>query len=431
LAAAGGSSVLGVDRSIRAPWYRRTFWQQCGIAAGGAALLIAVTVASFIGRSERSISVAADSVTIADVAQGVFRDFIPLRGKVVALNTVYLDALEGGRIERILAQPGDIVTKGQVLFKLSNTELELDVLDRESRLVESITQLQSYQTQLEQNRVANQKALALIDYNIIRLQRSLALRTILAADDAEAAEVKDQVEDELDYDWNVRPLQDDSNRKQEELRLQQLPYIESQLETLRQDLKITRGKLDNLTVYAPVTGRLTAMDLKVGESRTRGERFAEITPDTGYKLSAAIDENYLRGVHDGQMANVDIGDKTCTLRVTRFYPQVTNGTFMIDLAFQEPAPQGLLPGQGLRGKLTVGDDRAATTIPAGEFLGRTGGNWIFVLTTDGRSAVRRKLEIGRRNSEQVEILRGLAIGDRVIISDYAGLDRVDRIDLKQ
>ena len=203
---------------------------------------------------------------------------------MVALNTIYLDALEGGRVERIFAQPGDTVTQGQPLFKLSNTELELDVLDRESRLIASTTQLQTYETQLEQNRVANQKALSLIDYNITRLQRSFARRTILAADDAEAVEVKDQVKDELDYELKVRPMQDESNRKQEELRLQQLPYIQSQLATLRQDLKITHSKLDNLTVRAPVTGRLTTMDLKVGESRNRGERFAEITPDTGYKL---------------------------------------------------------------------------------------------------------------------------------------------------
>jgi len=385
----------------------------------------------FIERSERSIHVAADSVTIASVAQGAFRDFIPLRGKVVALNTVYLDALEGGRVERLLVQAGDIVTKGQALFKLSNTELELDVLDRESRLIESITQLQSYETQLEQNRVANQKALSLIDYNIIRLQRSFARRTILAADDAEAVEVKDQVKDELDYDWKVRPMQDESNRKQEELRVQQLPYIQSQLATLQQALKITHGKLDNLTVHAPVTGRLTAMDLKVGESRSRGERFAEITPDTGYKLSAPIDEYYLGRVHTGQIADVAIGDETCALTVSRVYPQVTNGTFTIDLVFQGSAPQGLLPGQDLRGKLTVGEDRTVTMVPAGAFLERTGGNWIFVLTADGTSAVRRKLKIGRRNVEQVEVVHGLAVGDRVIISDYAGLEHVDRIDLKQ
>src|SRR6202022_5187846 len=138
--------------------------------------------------------------------------------------------------------------------------------------VESITQSQSYATQLEQNRVANQKALAQIDYNVTRLQRSGARRIVLGADDAEPVEVKDQAQDELDYDVTLRPMQDESNRRQEKLRVQQLPQIHSQLVKLQQDLKITHGKLDNLTVRAPVTGRLTAMDLKVGQHRTRGDR---------------------------------------------------------------------------------------------------------------------------------------------------------------
>jgi HlyD family secretion protein len=323
------------------------------------------------------------------------------------------------------------VQEGQPLVELSNTELELDVLDREGRLVESITQLQAYQTQLEQNRVANQKALAQIDYAVTRLQRSVARRNILVADDAEPVEVKDQVQDELDYDLKVRPMQDESNRKQEALRQQQLPHIRSQLEKLQEDLKITHAKLDNLTVRAPVTGRLTALDLKVGENRNRGERFGEVTPETGSKLAVEVDEYYLGRVQNGQIADVEIGDKTWALKVIRVYPKVTNGTFTIDLAFQDATPAGLLPGQTLQGKLALGADRTATVLPAGAFLERTGGDWIFVLANDGKSAQRRTIKIGRRNAEQVEILGGLAVGEQAIISDYTGFERIDRIELKQ
>jgi HlyD family secretion protein len=420
---------MSMDRPIQLPWWRRKFWLQWGIAAIGAVLLITMA-ALFLGTPERSIRVAAASVTVARVSLGTFHDFIPLRGKVVPMNTVYLDALEGGRVDRILVQAGDTVTEGQPLVELSNTELELDVLDREGRLVESITQLQTYETQLEQNRVANQKALAQIDYNVIRLQRSAARRNILAADDAEPLEVKDQVQDELDYDVKVRPMQDESNRKQEKLRVQQLPQIHSQIEKLQQDLTITHGKLDNLTVRAPVTGRLTAMDLKVGENRNRGERFGEITPETGDKLAAEVDEYYLGRVRNGQIAEIEIGDKTWALKVVRVYPKVTNGTFTVDLAFQDATPAGLLPGQALQGKLALGADRPATILPAGAFLERSGGDWIFVVAKDGQSALRHTIKIGRRNDEQVEVLSGLAVGEGAIISDYTGLERIDRIDLK-
>ncbi len=419
-----------MDRPIRPTWWRRKLWLQWGIALSVAVLLVTIA-ALFLGSPERSIRVAAASVTVARVSQATFHDFIPLRGKVVPMNTVYLDALEGGRVDRILVQAGDTVTAGQPLVELSNTELELDVLDREGRLVESITQLQTYETQLEQNRVANQKALAQIDYNVIRLQRSVARRNILAADDAEPVEVKDQVQDELDFDVTVRPMQDESNRKQEALRVQQLPQIHSQLQKLQQDLKITHGKLANLTVRAPVTGRLTAMDLKVGENRNRGERFGEITPETGDKLAAEVDEYYLGRVQNGQIADIEIGDKTWALNVIRVYPKVTNGTFTVDLAFQDATPAGLLPGQALQGKLALGADRPATILSSGAFLERTGGDWVFVLAKDGKSALRRAIKIGRRNAEQLEVLSGLAGGEQAIISDYTGLERIDRIDLKQ
>jgi HlyD family secretion protein len=417
-----------MDRPLQRPWWRKKLWMQVGGVAGIAVLFMA-TLVLFIGPAQRSVRVAVTGVTIARVEQGAFHDFIPLRGKVVALNTIYLDALEGGRVEHVLAEAGDVVSQGQPLVELTNTELELDVLEREGRLVESITQLQAYETQLEQNRVANQKALAQIDYNIIRLHRSAGRRNVLVAAQAEPVELKDQVQDELDYDVKVRPMQEESNRKQEELRIQQLPQIQNQLEKLQQDLKITHNKLDNLTVRAPVTGRLTAMDLKVGENRNRGERFAEITPDTGYKLSADVDEYYLGRVQNGQIADVDNAGTTQALKVTRVYPQVTNGVFTVDLAFQGATPEGLLPGQALQGKLGLGADRTALILPAGAFLERTGGDWIFALAADGRSAQRRTIKIGRRNAEQVEILGGLAVGERAIISDYTGLERIDQLNL--
>jgi HlyD family secretion protein len=417
-----------MDRPIRRPWWRKRLWVQAGIAAGVLAL-IAASLPLFLGNPERTLRVDAEKITIAQVAKAAFHDFIPLRASVVALNTIYLDALEGGRVERVLAQAGDTVAERQPLVELSNTQLELDVLDREGRLIESLTQLQAYETQLEQNRIGNQKALAQIEYDIVRLERSLARRKTLAASGLVAAEAREALEDELSHQKTLQPMQDESNRKQEELRQRQLPQIQSQMEKLRRDLTITHGKLANLTVLAPASGRLTAMDLKVGENRNRGERFAEITPDTGYKLTAAVDEYYLGRVRNGQTADVEIDGKRWQLTVTRIYPQVKDGTFNIDLRFTAPAPEGLLPGQALQGKLALGRDRDALVVPAGAFLERTGGDWIFVVAANGASAHRRTIKVGRRNAEQIEVLANLTAGDRVIVSDYSSLDRIDRIDI--
>jgi HlyD family secretion protein len=173
------------------------------------------------------------------------------------------------------------------------------------------------------------------------------------------------------------------------------------------------------------------MDLKVGQNLKSGERLAELTPDTGNKLAASVDEYYLGRVHVGQAATVDLADQSVQLTVTRVYPQVKDGLFTVDLRFEGSAPTGLLPGEALQGKLALGTDSQGTLLPAGGFLERTGGDWVFVLAKDGKSAYRRTIKIGRRNAEQVEVLGGLAVGEQAIISDYTGLERIDRVDLKQ
>lgn len=408
------------------PWWARRRTKV--LAASIATIAIVVAVAALLP-SDRSLRVDQSKVTIATVVRGVYQDFIPLRGRVVPLETIYLDALEGGRVERVLVEPGDFVHAGQPLVELGNTELELTVLDREARLIESITQLQAYQTQLEQNRVNNEKALAAIDYDIVRLERAAQRRVSLAGRGVEARETLDAIQDELAYTLRLRPLQARSNEQQEALRVQQVPQIRAQLQKLNEDIGITRRKLENLTVRAPVDGRMTAIDLKVGENRNRGERFGEITPETGFKLSAEVDEYYLPRMRNGQLARVELGRDELELRVSRIYPRVQDGTFVVDLSFMGDAPSELLPGQTLQGKIALGNDAPALVLPHGAFMQTTGGNWIFALNSTGSEAVRRVVKLGRRNVEQVEVLNGLIAGERVIVSDYRTYEHIERIEL--
>jgi HlyD family secretion protein len=435
MVAAAKSSAPGavlhsaMDRPLSQPWWRLKLWQQ--LLLGVVALILMILAGMLLlGPAQRSVSIPAASLTIAAAERGVYHDIIPLTGEVVPHDTVYLDAVEGGRIEHILVQAGDSVTKGQPLVELNNTALELDVLDREGRLVQSITESQSYQTQLEQNRVANQKALAQIDYDIIRFRRALERREGLVAQHLVSVESRDQIKDELDNALRQRPMQEESNRRQEELRQKQLPQLQAQIAKLQQDLVVTHSKLADLTVRAPVSGLVTSLDLTVGESRNLGDRLAEITPATGYKLSATVDEYYLGRVRPGQAASIQLDDRSWPLKVTRVYPQVKSGGFVVDLAFDGATPAGLLRGQTLQGRLSLGADVPGLVLPAGAFLERSGGDWAFVVRPDGHSAQRRRIKVGRRNAEQVEILSGLVAGERVITSDYNGLERIDRIDLK-
>jgi HlyD family secretion protein len=418
--------MSSMDRPIARARWRRYLVPAAVVLGIGVLVLLASTL-----RGERSVRLNAAELTLAQARRDVFHDFVPVRGRVVPRDVVFLDAQEGGRVERVLVEAGDVVTTGQPLIEFGNTQLQLDVIDREAHLIEQINNLRNEEAVLEQTRIANEKSLLEIDYNVTRLGRLVTRRDALMTRGATSIEEKDKAADELAYYRNLRPLVAESNLKQDALRVRRLPEIRDSLDKLQQNLIVTRGKLDNLIVRAPVTGRVTDMDLKVGQNCERGRRLAEITPETGFKLSADVDEFYLGRIRAGQSANMEFNQGPMTLRVSRVYPQVKDGRFTVDLSFAADAPAGLLPGQAVQGKLQLGEDRPAVVIPAGAFLEQTGGDWIFVVTENGKSAARRRIQAGRRNIEQVEVINGLKAGERVIISDYRGLERIERIDLKQ
>jgi HlyD family secretion protein len=416
-----------MDRKLAPPrWRSRP--AVLGAAVVGAVAVIGCLAFASRALAVRSVRVPAATVTIDEVQPGVFHDFIPLNGKVIPHDTIDLDALEGGQVEKVMAHAGDTVAAGQPLVAFRNTTLELDVLDREGRLIESITQLETYEKQLEDTRLANEKALAQIDYNIVRLKRAADRRVPLLARGFLATETFDQIRDELKYDEQLRPLQAQSNVRQEALRQTQLPHIHEQLEGLRQDLAVTRSKLDNLVVKAPVRGKLTDFELNVGQNLNRGDRLGEVVPDTGFKITVNVDEYYLGRVQVGQLGDCQVGDRDWKLRATRVYPNVKDGVFVVDLAFDGAMPRGLLPGETITGRLSLGGDSRALLLPAGPFLERSGGDWVMVMNGDGH-ALRRRVKIGRRNSDQVEVLSGLNAGDRVITSDYTPFEKIDRVDL--
>ena len=419
-----------MDRPIERPFWHWARWPlswRVGATVTGLIAVVFILVVLIFDDGSRIVRMPLNQVTIATVESGVFRDFIPIRTAVVPRDTIYLDAIEGGSVERVLAEPGDMVKAGQPLVELGNTNLQLQVIQQESQLNQAISQLQQNEIALEQNKATNERTLADIEFNLTRLNRSEARRATLADRGAASTEELDRVRDELEHYRILKLIQVETNLRQTELRNRLLPDIHNQVDHLRQNLQVVRSKLDNLIVRAPAAGRVTSIDLKVGENRGPGQRLAEITPETGIKLSADIDEFYLARVREELTADIRIGRNDVPLTVTRVYPQVREGRFTIDLAFLGDEPVGLLPGQTLQGRLALGDDTQALILPAGAFLESAGGGWMFVLVGDGTAAERRNIKIGRRNFEQVEVLDGLKPGDRAIISTYTDLDRFDRI----
>jgi HlyD family secretion protein len=427
--------VIGrMDRPVRHPAWAPTAWPLPARVGLAVAIIVAVLVLVLrlvVGPGVRTLRVPLQQVTVSTVEQGVFHDLIPLHASVVPRETVYVDSIDGGRVDRVLVEPGDLVQEGQPMIELSNTNLALQVIQQESQLNQAISQLQQNEITLEQEELSNARALAQIDYNILRLSRSTARREGLAAKGLVSAEDRDLAADELAYYKRLRPIQVESGQRQTDLRDRLLPDIHQQLKILRGNLAVVHDKLDSLVVRAPVTGKVTAIDLKVGETPAAGERLAEVTPQTGMKLIADIDEFYLARVRVGQTATVILEEQPSRLTVRRVYPQVRDGQFRIDLDFNAASPPTLIDGAAAQGSLQLGGDTRAVVLAAGPFLERTGGDWVFVVAPNGQTADRRHIQVGRRTNEQVEILGGLTVGERVITSDYTGFDRVDRIVLAQ
>jgi len=419
-----------MDRGIEHPAWslqRVPLGARIGIGAfvlGAAVLLIVKLIA---GAGGRILRMPLERVSVTTVSQGLFRDLIPVNARVVPRETIYVDAIDGGRVDRIYVEEGDAVEEGQPIIELSNTNLALQVIQQQSQLNQAISQLQQNEIALEQNRLLNERGLAEIDYKILSLRRAMDRREDLARKGLLPREQRDEVADELAYYAKLEPIQRDSGRRQSELRDRLLPDIHGQLKNLRGNLQVVNDKLDSLVVRAPLSGRVTALDLKVGENRGAGERLAEVTADSGMKLIADIDEFYLSRVRAGQTASLDLNGKQVDLTVRRVSPQVRDGRFQIDLDLGSERPGALVAGATAQGRLRLGGDTDAVIVPNGPFIERTGAGWVFVVSADGQTAERRSIRIGRRSIEQLEVLSGLVPGDRIITSDYTGLDQADRL----
>ena len=374
----------------------------------------------------RSLSVNSQRIIVSTATLGTFEDFIPLRGRLVPRSTVYLDAIEGGRVERVLIEDGTIVTAGDPIALLSNTNLQLEVLGREAAVTEQLNNMRTIELQLEQNRLSHKRNLVEIDYQIIRLDRAIKRQRDLASRDLVSQSTIDELEDEITYYRNRRDVTLESQATDTRMQAQQLQQLRDAGAQLQAGLGFARENLADLNVRAPVDGKLSGFNIEVGQSIVRGGRLGQIDDPDGYKLNVSIDEYYLGRVDLQQVAIVEHGNRDLDVAVSKIYPQVNNGQFEVDMAFSDQ-PAGLRRGQTLQLKLTLGDNSDAILIPNGSFYQETGGNWVFVVSADGTEAVKRAVRLGRRNTDFIEVLDGLEVGEQAVTSPYTSYVGMDRL----
>ena len=397
------------------------------IAAGGGAALLLIVLFWLFAPSSGSQTVAADRLSIAQVENGVFEDFLPLRARVTPLNTVYLDAVEGGRVEAMAVEDGANVVKGQLLAVLSNADLQLSTLARQTEVEQQLNNMRSQELALQQTRSANMRELNLAQTDLAKAQRQHDLYKPLADKGFVSSKQFNDTRDDLNYQRQRLAILRRSIAQDEALQASQLAQLRASASGLNSSLAIARGSLNQLNIRAPATGQLSGFTIQLGQSLQRGERLGQIDSAGGSKLVADVDEFYLGRVQAGQTATVDADGKTYRMKVQKVLPQVRNGQFQVELVFVGAEPKSIQRGQTLQVKLTLGDSSRAVLMPNGAFFNDTGGQWVFVVDPGGDSASRRQIQIGRKNADFIEVLGGLKPGEKVITSSYSGLADKDRL----
>jgi HlyD family secretion protein len=383
----------------------------------------------------RSIRINGDQIVVSTVILDNFEDFIPVRAQVSPLKTVFLDSIEGGRVEQVLLEDGAIVETGDLIAVLSNTQLQLGVIRNEALVTEQLNAMRSIELQLEQNRLTHKNNLVDINYQILRLGRQVDRQRQLVTKGVQSNTTLEDAEDELQYYQNRREVTLESQSTDARLQEQQLKFLQTSGRQLNHSLEFARKNLDNLNIRAAISGKLSGFNAEVGQSIAQGERMGQIDQPKLFKLVANIDEFYLGRVDLEQTAAFERHGKSYQLKVAKVYPQVDNGEFKVDMTFDKTkglgTPSNIRRGQTIQTKLTLGETMTASIIPNGAFFQDTGGQWIFVVNPDGSEAIKRKIKLGRRNARFIEVLEGLEVGERVVTSPYSSFKEIDRLQLSE
>lgn len=410
-----GAAARPMDRVIK-----KKKWTIKRIAMyGGAALFVGFVAYQLFFADRRSrLKVEKDKITISTVGRGVFQEFIPQTGTVEPSRTVYLDAVEGGTIKRVVAESGAMLRKGDIILELSNLNRELTVLQQEASFNESINRARETRLNIMKNDLDQRQQLAAIDNQLAILgpqylrQKQLYDKKLIAKQDFERTEA--------DYKYNLerKRITYEVYKNDSIDRIRQLR--ETTLSERRMSLSLDGvGKiLDNLVIRAPIDGQLSRPQLDVGQSINTGQRLGQVDIVGSYKVRVEIDELYYPRISQGLHATTSYNNKDYELQIAYIYPTIQNGRFTVDMTFIGETPEGIRRGQSLRLRIELGQSSEELLLPVGGFYKDTGGNWVYVLEGDGNRAAKRNVKLGRKNSENFEVLEGLQPGDKVITSSY-------------
>lgn len=374
-------------------------------------LLPAVT-----GKSKYNVPV--DRITISDITRGPFSEFIPVNGVVMPQLTEYIDAVQGGTVQQRFVEDGAKLHKGDPIVRLSNTDVELNLANNETALYNLQTQMQISKNNAEQNTVNKLQQMADVENSYKDAERVYNLDKKLYAQKAIGLQEFQIAENTYTYQLRKRNLTREILKQDTALTRVQNAQAAEQYKQMKDALELMRQEEADLTVKAPIDGQLTSLDAEVGQNKNRGDHLAQIDGFNGVKVQALVDDHYVSRVIAGMTAYYPTDNKTYKMIVKKVYVQITQGQFKVDLMFVGDTPPGLRKGQTLQIRLVFSDEQPAVLLPKGGFYQQTGGNWIFKVSEDGKTAYKVDIQLNRMNPDYYEVIRGLKPGDKVITSSY-------------
>jgi len=417
-----------VDRVIaKKKWSKKRILTIAGIVA-----LAALIVSSYyFTAGGNKLNVETERITISEVKKGVFQETIPVNGVVLPETSIYLDAVEGGRVEEKYVEDGAVMKKGQPILRLSNTDLELSLVNQETSVYNLLTQMQISRNAAQQNTINNLNQMTDVDNDLKEAKRLYDLNKHLY--EQKAIGLQEYKQSEIKYNYQVEKarltkqiLQQDSASNKQQLSQAQQSYQGSQ-----NALAVMRKKVDDLIVRAPVDGQLTSLDAEVGQNKNKGERLGQIDVMDGFKVRVDIDQHYLARIYTGLKGDFDFAGKTYELEIKKVYTQVVNGRFQVDMKFTGKVPEGIRRGQTLQILLALSDERQSLLLAKGGFYQQTGGNWVFKVSKDGSTAYKVNIQLGNQNPDYYEVISGLEPGDKVVTSSYENYDNMQELVLKK
>jgi len=384
----------------------------------GGVFVLFVIVALIFRDPSSTYRVDKDKITIESVKYGPFQDYIRIIGVVEPISIIYLDAVEGGIVEEILIEEGSMVQKGDVILKLSNTSLNLNILNSEAQLAEKSNFLRETQINMEQQKLALQRELINLEYDLIQKKRTYEQNKELYEDELIAKEDYLKSKENYEMATKLKKLTVERNKQDSIFRKNQVAKISLNLENMERNLKLIYQRQEDLNIKAPVDGQLGFLDAELGQSFSPGQRIGQVNVLTSYKIKAEIDEHYIDRIRRGLTATFERQNDTFNLELFKVYPEVRDGRFEVDLKFTGKQPENIRTGQSYHISLQLGETQDAVLVARGGFFQSTGGQWVFVLSPNEEFAVRRNIRIGKQNPQYYEVIEGLEEGEKVVTSSY-------------